>query len=72
MDIDTVWKMRSLPLYGCYRCRKANHLVKDYPHHLDIQRLTAEQREELIENLMALKDTVEEEKVCSILEKDFA
>jgi len=46
--------------------------VKDCPHHLDIQRLTAEQREELIENLMALKDTVEEEKVCSILEKDFA
>jgi len=39
--------------------------VKDCPHHLDVQRLTVEQREELIEDLMALKDVVEEEKVCS-------
>jgi len=31
---------------------------------LDIQRLTTEQREELIEDLMALKDAVEEEEVC--------
>jgi len=37
--------------------------VKDCPHHLDIRRLTAEQKEELIEDLMALKDTVEEEEV---------
>jgi len=45
--------------------------MKDCLHRLDIQRLTAEQREELIENLMALKDTVEEKKVCSVSEKDF-
>jgi len=38
---------------------------------LDIQRLTAEQREELIEDLMALKDAVEEEEVCSTQEKGF-
>jgi len=35
--------------------------MRDYPYYL----LTAEQREELIEDLMALKNTVEEEKVCS-------
>jgi len=46
--------------------------VKDCPHHLDIWRLTTEQREELIEDLMALKDAVEEEKVCLAPEKDFA
>jgi len=34
--------------------------------------VTAEQREELIEDLMALKDAVEEEEVCSALEEDFA
>jgi len=34
--------------------------------------LTTEQREELIEDLMALKDAVEEEEVCSAPEKDFA
>jgi len=46
--------------------------VRDCPYHLDVQRLTTEQREELIEELMALKDAVEEKKVCSTPEKDFA
>ena len=45
--------------------------MKDCPYRLDIWRLTAEQREELIEDLMALKDTVEEEEVCSALKKGF-
>ena len=45
--------------------------MKDCPHCLDVQRLTTEQREELIEDLMALKDAVEEEEVCSVLEKGF-
>jgi len=71
MDIDTVWKTCSLPLQGCYWCEEANYLVKDYLHYLDVQRLTAEQKEELIENLMALKDAVEEEEVCSATEEDF-
>jgi len=39
---------------------------------LDVWRLTAEQREELIEDLMALKDAVEEEEVRSAPEEDFA
>jgi len=38
---------------------------------LDIRRLTAEQREELIKDLMALKDAVEEKEVCSAPEEDF-
>jgi len=71
MDIDTVWKTRSLPPRGCYRCGEANHLVKDCPYRLDVRRLTAEQRKELIEDLMALKDAVEEEKVCLAPEKGF-
>jgi len=69
MDIDTVWKTHSLPLRGCYWCGEANHLVKDYPYCLDVQRLTAEQREELIEDLMALKDAVEKKEVCSTMVK---
>jgi len=46
--------------------------VKDCPHYLDVWRLTAEQREELIEDLMALKNAVEEKEVCSAPEEDFA
>ena len=46
--------------------------MKDCPHRLDIRRLTVEQREELIEDLMVLKDAVEEEEVCSAPEEDFA
>jgi len=72
IDIDAVQKMRSLPPRGCYRCGEANHLVKDCPHRLDVRRLTTEQREELIEDLMALKDAVEKEEVCSAPEEDFA
>jgi len=72
MNVDAVWKTHSLPLQGCYQYKEANYLVKDCPHHLDVQRLTVEQREELIKDLMALKDTVEKEKVCSALEEDFA
>ena len=45
--------------------------MKDCPHCLDVRRLIAEQREELIEDLMALKDTVEEEEVCSAPEEGF-
>jgi len=71
MDMNAVWKTCSLPSRGCYRCREANHLVRDCPHCLDIRRLTVEQRKELIEDLMALKDAVEEEKVCSAPEENF-
>jgi len=72
MDVNAVRKMRFLPLQGCYRCGETNYLMKDCHHRLDIQRLTVEQRKELIEDLMALKDAVEEEKVCSAPEEDFA
>jgi len=71
MDVDAVQKTRSLLLRGCYQCREANHLIKDCSHCLDVQRLTAEQREELIEDLIALKDAVEEEEVCSAPKEGF-
>jgi len=40
MDIDTIQKIRSLPLQGCYQCEEANHLMKDCLYRLDVQRLT--------------------------------
>jgi len=72
MDVDAVWKTCSLSPHGCYRCGEANYLVKNCPYCLDVWRLTAKQREKLIEDLMALKDTVEEEEVCLTPEEDFA
>jgi len=71
MDINAVQKTRFLPLRGCYRCGEANYLVKDCPYRLDVWRLTVEQRKELIEDLIALKDAVEEEEVCSAPEEGF-
>jgi len=71
MDVDAVRKTCPLPPQGCYCYGETNHLVKDCPHRLDVWRLTTEQREELIEDLMALKDAVEEKEVCLALEEDF-
>ena len=58
MDVDATRKARSLPPRGCYRCGDANHLVRDYPHRMDVRQLTSEQWEELFEDLLALKDAV--------------
>jgi len=65
MDVDATRKARSLPLRGCYRCGDANHLVRDCPHRMDVRQLTSEQREELFEDLLALKDAVPIEESCS-------
>ena len=70
MDVSTTRKTRSLPPRGCYRCEDANHLVRDCPHHMDVHQLTAEQREELIEDLLALKNVVPIEESCPPVEEE--
>ena len=72
MDVDAARKARSLPLRGCYRCGDTNHVVLDCPHCMDIRQLTTEQREELIEDLLALKDAVLMEESCPLEKEDFA
>ena len=71
MDVDVTRKARSLPPRGCYRCRDTNHVVQDCPHRLDVCQLTTEQQEELIEDLLALKDAVPIEESCPPEEEDF-
>jgi len=71
MDVDTVQKTCPTPPRGCYRCGEPNYLVKDCPYRLDVWRLTVEQQEELIKDLMAFKDAVAEEEVGFSLEEDF-
>jgi len=65
MDVDAARKARFLPPRGCYRCGDTNHVVQDCPHCMDVRQLTTEQQEELIEDLLALKDAVP-------MEEDFA
>jgi len=72
MDVDTARKARSLSLRGCYRCRDMNHVVWDCSYRMDVHQLTTEQREELIEDLLALKDAVLIEESCPPEEEDFA
>jgi len=72
MDMDVARKARSLPPRECYRCGDVNHVVRDCPHRLDVCQLTTEQREELIEDLLALKDAVPIEESCLPEEGDFA
>jgi len=72
MDVDAARKARFLPLQGCYQCGDVNHVVWDCSHCMDVSQLTTEQQEELIEDLLALKDTVPMEESCPLEEKDFA
>jgi len=72
IDVDAARKVRFLPLQGCYRCGDVNHVVWDCPHCMDVYQLTIEQREELIEDLLALKDAVPMEESCPSEEEDFA
>jgi len=72
MDMDAARKVRSLPPRGCYRCGDVNYVVQDCPHRMDVHQLTTEQREELIEDLLALKDAVLIEESCPPEEEDFA
>ena len=71
MDVDATRKARSLPPRGYYQCRDANHVVRDCPYRMDVHQLTTEQREELIEDLLALKDAVPMEESCPPEEEDF-
>ena len=72
INVDATRKARSLPPRGCYQCEDVNHVVWDCHHRMDVRQLTTEQREELIEDLLALKDAVPIEESCPPEEEDFA
>jgi len=72
MNVDTARKARSLPPQGCYQCGDVNHVVWDCSYHMDVRQLTTEQREELIEDLLVLKDAVPIKESCPLEEEDSA
>jgi len=71
MDVDASRRTKSLPPQECYRCGDANHLVGDCPHRIDVHQFTSEQREELMEDLLVLKDVAPVEETCPPEKKDF-
>jgi len=71
MDVNATRKARSLPLRGCYRCGDVDYVVRDCPHCIDVRQLTMEQRKELIEDLLVLKDAALMEESCPPEEEDF-
>ena len=71
MDVDMTRKTRSLPPRRYYRCEDMNHVVQNCPHHMDVRQLTLEQQEELIEDLLVLKDAVLSEESGPLEEEDF-
>ena len=58
-------------MHNCYCYEEAGHLIKDCLHHLNIRQLMVKQREELIKDLMALKDAIITEETKPLLEEDF-
>jgi len=64
-NVDVTRKVQQLPLKDCYCYRDINHLVRDCSYCLDMKQLTTEQQEELIEDLLALKDSISEKKKAS-------
>jgi len=72
INVNTSKRTKSLPLQRCYQYRDANHLVQDCPHYIDVRQFILEQRKELIEDLLVLKNTVPVEETCPPKKEDFA
>ena len=66
IDVNATRKTKSLSPRGYYQCGDMNHLVQDCSYYIDVYQLTLEQREELIEDLLPLKNAV------LLEEEDFA
>ena len=72
INVNVIQRTRLLLLYNCYHCRETSYFIKDCIYCLNIQQLMAEQREELIEDLMAFKNIVVAEELEPLVKEDFA
>jgi Zinc knuckle len=56
MDIDAQRSGQAPAV--CYRCGKAGHLKRDCPQRFDVRHMTLEERDDLLDSLLAAKDVV--------------
>ena len=55
MDIDLA-RRKPLPSMSCFRCRKPGHMSRECPDRFDVQTLSIDELQELLENRLAQLD----------------
>ena len=66
MDVDSVRK-RSTTTLACHRCGEVGHLIRDCPRGFDVRYMTADERDEWVQQLLVAKDVAEVEQKVDVL-----
>jgi hypothetical protein len=56
MEVDANHSKARLPVNGCFRCGNPSHQVRECPKRFDVRFMTSDEREDLIQSMLAEKD----------------